>query len=320
MTIARAPHGPEAYFAVSVRSRTAGKSSRCWQRHFLLLLLLACCSALWLAFAASTGKPANPVRAREDSAGNDVRVLDFRFLAGNFRAPTLSTRGPAGTTAPTMTRPKVKPSEKTTPSPTVEPSKKPTPSPTVEPSAKPTASPTADPSYVPSKSVRRSPSEVSEARLRTGLCKVCRWWGGVAAAVVAGAAGAALGISAARACLSMDANGREVRHAAAWAVVAQDCHVRLWFSCDAGAPSLNVDAPVEDEPRSLVNGSANCEAFGCMAESLARALSIRYVHCCAHRNVHSSSDVIGAVGSRRAKENLGSSMRWSSMARQELAD
>ena len=45
MTIARAPHGPEAYFAVSVRSRTAGKSSRCWQRHFLLLLLLACCSA-----------------------------------------------------------------------------------------------------------------------------------------------------------------------------------------------------------------------------------------------------------------------------------
>ena len=156
MTIARAPHGPEAYFAVSVRSRTAGKSSRCWQRHFLLLLLLACCSALWLAFAASTGKPANPVRAREDSTGNDVRVLDFRFFANKFRAPTLSTRGPAGT-APTMTRPKVKPSEK------------PTPSPTVEPSAKPTASPTADPSYVPSKSVRRSPSEVSEARLRTGL-------------------------------------------------------------------------------------------------------------------------------------------------------
>jgi hypothetical protein len=160
MTIARAPHGPEANFAVSVRSRTAGKSYRCWQRHFLLLLLLACCSALWLiyiwlAFMASTGTPANPVRAREDSAGNDVRVLNFRFLAGNFRAPTLSTRGPAGTHAPTTTKPKVKPSEK------------PTPSPTVEPSAKPTASLRVDPSYAPSKSVRSSPSEAQ--RPRTGL-------------------------------------------------------------------------------------------------------------------------------------------------------
>ena len=68
-------------------------------------------------------------------------------------------------------------------------------------------------------------------------------------------------------------DGRQRKGSATCGAVGsgRSCQVRrLRFAralvMDAVAPSLNVDAPVEDEPRSLVNGSANCEAFGCMAD------------------------------------------------------